>query len=99
MKHALSYCVTGILSISTAFDAAAGNWPAWRGPDGTGVSSEKNLPLHWSRNENVRWRIGLPEPCNSSPSVWGKRVFLTQALQKESRRTLMCLNPENGNLL
>jgi len=64
--------------------ASGDNWPQWRGPAGTGVSAEKNLPLHWGTNENVRWRVPLPERGNSTPIVWGKRVFLTQAVEKPS---------------
>ena len=77
----------------------AANWPAWRGPEGMGVSSEKNLPLRWSTNENVRWRTDLPERGNSTPIIWGTRVFVTQAIEKEKRRTLMCFNRTTGKLL
>src|SRR5678815_218622 len=55
----------------------AANWPAWRGPEGTGVAAEKNFPLHWSTNENVRWRAALPDRGNSTPVVWGRRIFIT----------------------
>ena len=54
--------------------AAAENWPTWRGPAMTGVTSEKSLPLKWSAQENVRWRVELPGPGNSSPIVWGEGV-------------------------
>src|SRR5947208_2205094 len=27
--------------------ASASDWPGWRGPDGLGVSDEKNLPTEW----------------------------------------------------
>jgi hypothetical protein len=47
--------------------ASAGNWPGWRGPEGTGVSLEKDLPETWDTNRNVRWRVALPGPGNSSP--------------------------------
>ena len=77
----------------------AANWPAWRGPEGTGVSSDKNLPLKWSDKENVRWRVALPGPGNSSPIVWTNRVFVTQAVEKVNRRTLMCFDRANGKLL
>jgi outer membrane protein assembly factor BamB len=77
----------------------AANWPAWRGPHGTGVCDEKNLPLRWSTNENVRWRVSLPERGNATPIVWGNRVFVTQAIEKESRRTLLCFDRANGALL
>ena len=67
----------------------AGDWPGWRGPDGNGICQEKRLPLHWSTNENVRWHVPLPERGNSTPIVWGGRVFVTQAIEREKRRTVM----------
>jgi outer membrane protein assembly factor BamB len=77
----------------------AANWPAWRGPQGTGVCAEKDLPLHWSTNENVRWRTPLPERGNSTPVIWGNRIFCTQAIQKENRRTLFCFDRSTGKQL
>lgn len=77
----------------------AANWPAWRGPDGQGHSSEKDLPLTWDRTENVRWHIPLPDEGNSTPIVWGDRVFLTQATERGSRRALMCLSRTDGKQL
>src|SRR6266498_1208719 len=79
--------------------ALADNWPQWRGPEGTGVSADRNLPLHWSTNENVRWRSALPDRGNSTPIVWSNRVFITQAIEKENRRTVMCFNRADGQLL
>src|SRR5439155_17681073 len=58
-----------------------------------------DLPLKWSPKENVRWRAELPEPGNSSPIVCRERVFVTQAVQKENRRTLMCFDRKTGKLL
>jgi hypothetical protein len=63
-----------------ALPAAGGNWPAWRGPDGNGICRETKLPLHWSANQNVRWQVPLPDRGNSTPIVWGQRVFITQAI-------------------
>lgn len=62
--------------------ARADNWPAWRGPTGQGTSAEKDLPLTWSRTENVKWKVALPDAGNSTPIIWGDRVFITQASQK-----------------
>lgn len=75
------------------------NWPGWRGPDGTGVTQDKNLPEKWSAKENVKWRVDLPERGNSSPIVWVDRVFVTQAITDGDRRTLMCFNRADGKLL
>ncbi|MEE2812960.1 MAG: PQQ-binding-like beta-propeller repeat protein [Verrucomicrobiota bacterium] len=77
----------------------AENWPMWRGAEGSGVTTEKNLPLKWSAAENIAWKTALPQRGNSTPIVWGDRIFLTQPLEKEQRRTLMCLDRRNGKLL
>jgi outer membrane protein assembly factor BamB len=78
--------------------ANAENWPTWRGEHGDGISTEA-FPTTWNRNENVRWRVDLPEPGNSTPIVWGDRVFVTQPMQDGRRRTLMCFDRETGGLL
>jgi outer membrane protein assembly factor BamB len=91
--------LTAHVCIVMAAPAWAGNWPGWRGPEGTGVSTETSLPESWTTNANVRWRIDLPGPGNSSPIVWGDKVFITQSVQKENRRTLMCFNRADGKLL
>ncbi len=77
----------------------ADNWPSWRGPTGQGHSVEKNLPLKWSTTENVRWKTPLPADGNSSPIVWGDRIFLTQATAKGTQRSLMCFARADGKLL
>lgn len=57
------------------------------------------MPIRWSATENIRWKVALPERGNSTPIVWGDRVFLTQALEKEGRRTVMCFDRANGKQL
>ena len=89
----ICFCITGAAS------AWAGNWPGWRGPEGTGVAAETCLPETWSTNANVRWHVDLPGPGNSSPIVSGSRVFVTQSIRKENRRTLMCFDRADGKLL
>src|ERR1051325_6295412 len=82
---------------ATLASAVADNWPAWRGPNGDGTTTETKLPLTWNATENVRWKIPLPEPGNSTPIVWGDRVFLTQA--EGERRALWCFNRADGKIL
>lgn len=77
----------------------AANWPAWRGPDGQGHCAETDLPLKWSATENVKWKIPLPDAGNSTPVIWGDKIFLTQATEKGTVRSLMCLNRADGKLL
>jgi outer membrane protein assembly factor BamB len=88
-----------VLAAGATTAARAENWPNWRGPEGIGVSNESNLPLTWSPTENVRWKVKLPERGNSTPIVWENRIFVTQAIEKEHRRTLMCFDRAEGKLL
>lgn len=71
--------VTSAAVIVAANDARGENWPAWRGPTGQGLSEETNLPTTWSRDNNIRWKVPLASPGNSTPIIWGDRVFVTQA--------------------
>jgi outer membrane protein assembly factor BamB len=88
----ISVVVSGL-----ALPIHAANWPAWRGPDGQGISFETNLPTKWSATENVKWRASLPEPGNSTPIVWDDRIFVTQAVGMQ--RTLMCFDRKDGKML
>ncbi|MHC4702027.1 MAG: PQQ-binding-like beta-propeller repeat protein [Planctomycetota bacterium] len=58
------------------------NWPGWRG-DGRGISTEKNLPLKWSEQENAKWKTPIPGAGHSSPIVWGNRAFVTTAVAED----------------
>jgi outer membrane protein assembly factor BamB len=89
-----------VVACGLAHPARANDWPAWRGPLGTGIVSAANdLPTKWDAKRNVRWRIPLPDRGNSTPAVWGDRVFVTQALEKDNQRTLMCFARGDGRLL
>lgn len=77
----------------------AENWPAWRGPTADGQSREIDLPLTWSPTENIRWKVPLPGPGNSTPVIWENRIFLTQATDKGKQRSLLCLDRQDGKLL
>lgn len=98
-----SFCriaITTLLSagfLSTSLFAE--NWPQWRGPHGSGMSGESKLPTTWSRDANVKWSVPLPEPGNSSPVVWGDKVFLTQPEKDANKRKLICFSLLNGQAL
>lgn len=77
------YRLTFALLSLTFFASTASadpNWPQWRGPDGQGVSVEKGLPTEWSATKNVKWKTPIEGRGHSSPIVWGKKIFLTTAL-------------------
>ena len=59
--------------------AFAEDWPQWRGPTLNGISTEKNLPVHWSTTENVAWKLPMPSKSGSTPIIWGNNIFINVA--------------------
>ena len=92
-------CAVAWLWCALITSVSAANWPGLRGPGGSGVAKEKNLPLRWSTNENVAWRVALPDRGNSTPTVWGERVFITQVTEGGARRSVMCFDRRDGKVL
>lgn len=70
--------LTCLLALNSS--AGAANWPQWRGPAGQGISVEKNLPTTWTSTKNIKWKTPIEGRGHSSPIVWGKKIFLTTAL-------------------
>ncbi|MEW6130928.1 MAG: PQQ-binding-like beta-propeller repeat protein [Acidobacteriota bacterium] len=58
-----------------------GNWTGWRGNDGSGISTETNLPTEWNATKNIAWRTAIKGRGHSSPIVWGNRIFLTTSIE------------------
>lgn len=79
--------------------AFAGDWPQFRGPAGNGVSEETNVPQVWGPDKNIRWKVPLPGPGDSSPIVSGKRVFITCATDRGKNRSLYCFDRDTGKEL
>lgn len=77
--------------------ARADNWPQWRGPNLNGVSNEKNLPVKWTVEENVAWKVPMPGYSGSTPIIWRDRIFLNVA--DGDNLFLWCLNKSNGEVL
>lgn len=95
--HCFKTIVAALLCFSPVLRAE--NWPAWRGPEGQGHSTAKSLPLKWSKTENIKWQVPLTEPGNSTPVVWGDKIFLTQANKGGSVRGIRCFDRANGKEL
>lgn len=74
--HALVGGVCG-LAVGLLTLSAADNWPQFRGPGGAGVAAPgARPPVNFGPSENVAWKAAVPTG-NSSPVVWGDRLFLT----------------------
>jgi outer membrane protein assembly factor BamB len=83
-----------IFSVTCAY---ADNWPQWRGPNLNGFSSEKNLPVTWTTEENISWKLTLPGWSGSTPVIWNDRLFLNVADGDELY--LWCVDKTKGTLV
>ncbi len=68
--------VISVLLISLSTTALAGNWPHWRGAGFDGIAADATPPLTWSETENVKWKTALPGVGQSTPIIWGDKIFL-----------------------
>jgi outer membrane protein assembly factor BamB len=72
----------------------ADEWPQFRGPRGTGIAAsaapvELKQPL---------WSAAVP-PGQSSPTIWGDKIFLTAGDKQTRKLELLCFDRRNGKLL
>ena len=75
------------------------NWASWRGPSGQGYSDDARIPLTWGNVHNLLWKTNLPGQGNSTPIVWGNRIFLTASSDDGKDRLLLCVRTTDGQLL
>jgi outer membrane protein assembly factor BamB len=86
-----------VAACAFAFLLIAADWPQFRGPGGTGVSSETGLPMRWGPAENVRWKADLPGRGVSSPVVAGGQVYITACTGYQQRRLhVLCFDAATG---
>jgi outer membrane protein assembly factor BamB len=73
--------VVGALVICICTTALADeNWNQFRGPRGDGTSTETGLPVKFEEGSSaIVWKIPVPGRAWSSPVIWGKQIWLTNA--------------------
>ena len=84
--------------VFSASFAGAEDWPGWRGPRGDGHSAETSAPVKWTA-KSIVWKTPLPGVGQSSPIVFGDKIFLTTALDNGRKRVVMGLDRKTGEIL
>lgn len=87
------------LCLLASFSQAADNWPQYRGPDGDGKSSSRNLPLTWSETNNVKWKTPIHGRAWSSPVIWDNQVWLTTATEDGTQLFAVCVDRDSGKIV
>ena len=91
--------LSSLLFITASFFADQPAWPAFLGA-GASEIDPATIPLKWSPTENVAWDASLPGHGQSSPVIWGEKVFVTtvEGDNKETCHTV-CLSLKDGAIL
>lgn len=87
------------LSMLSLFTQANDNWPQFRGPDGTGHSDARDLPLRWSETQNVVWKTAIHDRGWSSPVIDGKQIWLTTATKDGRQLYALCIDRDTGKII
>ena len=83
-----------LLSLSGGLSASETDWPRFRGPEGTGVSTESNWdPLAVSGNTDILWKAVVGKGY-SSVSVQGDYLYTMG--NNDGKDTVYCLDFETG---
>ena len=100
MKKKLTLQITLVLTFTlllTVPTISADNWPAWRGPDMSGISTNGNPPTKWSETENVKWKVELAgDPSDSTPIIWGDKLIFLEAVKTEKKGDSSASAPQSS---
>ncbi len=106
-----SVVVTAACCVLTLTMSHAGDWARFRGPNGSGVSTDSDpLPMTFSETENLKWKVALPGAGVSCPIVVGDKVFVTcysgygmdrqnPGDMKDLKRHLVCIERATGKTI
>jgi outer membrane protein assembly factor BamB len=78
---------------------AAKYWSRWRGPSGQGVVPGGQYVDRWSETGPFKWKVAVSGRGNSSPVVWGDRIFFTTAYDQGQRTSLLAFRRSDGKRL
>lgn len=98
VRHFVTVFAIGISLF--AVQTHAENWPGWRGPQRSGVTTDSGAPVTWSPTENVLWKSPVPGTGISNPVVWEDRVFITASEGRDQGELhVICFDRKSGSKL
>src|SRR6267378_3315503 len=75
MKSGTFVCSIALAAVSSVHGATAA-WPAFRGPNSSGVATAAKPPVKIGPTNSVLWKTQVPWSA-SSPCIWDDGLFLT----------------------
>jgi outer membrane protein assembly factor BamB len=83
------------LIVAAGRTAHAQEWTRFRGPNGSGLSDTKSIPVEWTEKDFL-WKVPVPGVGHSSPVLWGDRLFLTAGEKETGKRIVLGIDAATG---
>jgi len=87
--------LTTVCALVQAQVSDQAHWPQWRGPSFNGMA-RGDAPTTWSDTTNIKWKMDIPGRGNSTPVIWGDRIFVTTAIPTGKPATAPTPTPAAG---
>jgi outer membrane protein assembly factor BamB len=85
MKKPIRPMIAVLGSVALLGNAAAADWPQWRGPKRDGISEEAGLIKEWPKEgPKLLWQVKSAGGGYSTPAVAGERLYLLGSEGKEN---------------
>jgi outer membrane protein assembly factor BamB len=85
------------LMLAAAPAGTDAQWPQFRGPGGTGLATGA-APIQLGPTQGVLWKAEIGQG-QSSPVVWGERLFVTAGDKETRKLEVICLERKTGKVL
>ncbi|MCH2585253.1 MAG: quinonprotein alcohol dehydrogenase, partial [Planctomycetes bacterium] len=93
MRACLSLFILCLLAITATISAE--DWNQFRGASGNGKAPAE-LPLEFSESDGIAWKVPLAGKAWSSPVIWKKQIWVTNALPDGHKLWALCFDLETG---
>jgi outer membrane protein assembly factor BamB len=91
-RHVL--LMPALVAVGRLRAAASAHWPAFRGPNGSGVADGYPMPTRWNADPaaggeaGIVWKTPIPGLGHSSPIIWNDRIWLATAVRNAGEAPL-----------
>ncbi len=93
-----SLVLAAALPAFVAKTASAEDWLQFRGPNGQGRSSQTGLPIKWSEESGVAWKVAVEGLGWSSPVILDKQIWFTTATKHAHSLRVLCARTDTGKI-
>ncbi len=74
------YFLSFVCTVAVAQIGFSENFPQFRGISGSGQAIDQAIPLEWSAEKNIAWKIPMDGSGWSQPIIWNGQLYLTSAV-------------------